>query len=90
MGTNRKTKGIQSYLRKWGCYYPIDSGPSETKKGVLYGCSVLECTVVDSGYGGLMITLGDPKKWGFLFGGLSRNLTSIILPESFTRRENED
>ena len=40
MGTYRKTKGIQSYLRIWGCYDPIESGASETKKGVLYGCSV--------------------------------------------------
>ena len=40
MGTYRKTKGIQSYLRIWGCYDPIESGPSETKKGCLYGCSV--------------------------------------------------
>ena len=31
--TYRKTKGIQSYLRIWGCYDPIESGPSETKKG---------------------------------------------------------
>ena len=35
-----KTKGIQSYLRIWGCYDPIESGPSETKKGGLYRCSV--------------------------------------------------
>ena len=40
MGTYRKTKGIQSYLRIWGCYDPIESGPSETKKGGLYRCSV--------------------------------------------------
>ena len=40
MGTYRKTKGIHSYLRIWGCYDPIESGPSETKKGGLYGCSV--------------------------------------------------
>merc|ERR1712020_403418 len=38
--TYRKTKGIQSYLRIWGCYDPIESGPSETKKVGLYGCSV--------------------------------------------------
>merc|ERR1712020_574228 len=38
--TYRKTKGIQSYLRIWGCYDPIESGPSETKKGGLYRCSV--------------------------------------------------
>merc|ERR1712015_303967 len=35
-----KTNGIQSYLRIWGCYDPIESGPSETKKVGLYGCSV--------------------------------------------------
>ena len=39
MGAIQKTKGIQSYLRIWGCYDPIESGPSETKKGVLYECS---------------------------------------------------
>ena len=38
--TYRKTKGIQSYLRIWGCYDPIEWGPTETKKGGLYGCSV--------------------------------------------------
>ena len=40
MGTHRKTEGIQIYLRIWGCYDPVESGPSETKKGGLYGCSV--------------------------------------------------
>ena len=40
MGTYRKTKCIQSYLRIWGRYDPIESGPSEPKKGGLYGCSV--------------------------------------------------
>ena len=40
MGTYWKTKGIQSYLRLWGSYGPIESGPSERKKGGLYGCSV--------------------------------------------------
>ena len=34
------TKGIQSYLRIWGCYDPIESSPSKTKKRGLYGCSV--------------------------------------------------
>ena len=38
--TYRKTEGIQSYLKIWGCYDPIESGPSETKKGGLYRCSV--------------------------------------------------
>merc|ERR1712218_353624 len=41
--TYRKTKGIQSYLRIWGCYDPIESGPSETKKGGLYRGSVKKC-----------------------------------------------
>ena len=40
MGTYLKLKGIQSYLRIWGSYDPIGSNPSETKKGVLYECSV--------------------------------------------------
>ena len=38
--TYRKSEGIQSYLRIWGCYDPIESGPSETKKGGFYGCCV--------------------------------------------------
>ena len=40
MGTYWKTEGIQSYLRIWRSYGPIESGPSERKKGGLYGCSV--------------------------------------------------
>ena len=40
MGTYRKTKGIQSYLRIWWRYDPIESGPSEPKKWELRGCSV--------------------------------------------------
>ena len=40
MGTYLKTEGIQSCLRIWGSYDPIGSNPSETKKGVLYECSV--------------------------------------------------
>ena len=40
MGTNWKTKCIQSYLRIWVSYDPIESGPSEPKKGGVYGCSV--------------------------------------------------
>ena len=40
MGTYRKTEDNLSCPRIWGCYDPIESGPSETKKGVLYGCSV--------------------------------------------------
>ena len=31
--TYRKTEGIQSYLRTWGSYDPIRSGPSEAKQG---------------------------------------------------------
>ena len=38
--TYRKTKGIQSYLRIWGTYDPIESSPSEPRKGRLCGCSV--------------------------------------------------
>ena len=41
--TYRKTKSIQSYLRIWGRYYPIESGPSDPKKWGLYGCSVKKC-----------------------------------------------
>ena len=37
--TYRKTKGIQSYLRIWGTYDPIESSPSEPRKGRLCGCS---------------------------------------------------
>ena len=35
MGTYRKIEGIQSYLRIWGSYNPIESGLSETQKGGL-------------------------------------------------------
>ena len=38
--TYRKTEVMQSYLRIWGTYDPIESGPSEPKKWGLYGCSV--------------------------------------------------
>ena len=41
--TYRKTEGIQSYLRIWGTYDPIESGPSDPKKWGLYGCSVKKC-----------------------------------------------
>ena len=40
----RKTEVIQSYLRMWGSYDPIESGPSEPKKWGLYGRSVKKCT----------------------------------------------
>ena len=33
MDTYWKTEGIQSYLRIWVSYDPIESGPSEAKKG---------------------------------------------------------
>ena len=36
----RKTECIQSYLRIWGRYDPIESGLSDPKKWVLYRCSV--------------------------------------------------
>ena len=38
--TYRKTKVIQSYLRMWGTYDPIESELSDPKKLGLYGCSV--------------------------------------------------
>ena len=41
--TYRKTEGIQSYLRIWGTYDPIESGPSEPKKWGFYRCSVKKC-----------------------------------------------
>ena len=41
----RKTKGIQSYLRIWRTYDPIESGSSAPKKWGLYGCSVKECRI---------------------------------------------
>ena len=37
--TYQKTEGIQSYLKIWGRYDPIESGPSEPKKRGLCGCS---------------------------------------------------
>ena len=37
------TEVIQSYLRTWGSYDPIESGPSEPKKWGLYGRSVKKC-----------------------------------------------
>ena len=40
----RKTEVIQSYLRMWGSYDPIESGPSDPKKWGLYGRSVKKCT----------------------------------------------
>ena len=33
MGTYRKTEGIQSCLRIWGSYDPIELSPPEPKKG---------------------------------------------------------
>ena len=42
--TYQKTEVIQSYLRIWGTYDPIESGPSDPKKWGLYGRSVKKCT----------------------------------------------
>ena len=44
-GTYRKTKGIQSYLRIWRSCHPIESGPSEPKKGWFHRCSVKKCRI---------------------------------------------
>ena len=41
--TYRKTEVIQSYLRIWGTYDPIESGPSDPKKWGLYRRSVKKC-----------------------------------------------
>ena len=38
--TYQKTKVIQSYLRMWGTYDPIELELSDPKKLGLYGCSV--------------------------------------------------
>ena len=38
--TYRKTEVIQRYLRIWGTYDPIESGPSEPKKRGFHRCSV--------------------------------------------------
>ena len=43
MATYRKTEVIQSYLRIWGTYDPIESGPSDPKKWGLYRRSVKKC-----------------------------------------------
>jgi hypothetical protein len=40
MAIYQKTEVIQSYLRMWGTYDPIESEPSDPKKLGLYGCSV--------------------------------------------------
>ena len=40
MAIYRKTKVIQSYLRMWGTYDPIELELSDPKKLGLYGCSV--------------------------------------------------
>ena len=44
--TYRKTEGIQSYLRIWGTYDPIESGPSEPKKWAFHRCSVKKCRIL--------------------------------------------
>ena len=41
--TYRKTEVIQSYLRIWGTYDPIELGPSDPKKWGLYRRSVKKC-----------------------------------------------
>ena len=41
--TYRETEVIQSYLRTWGTYDPIESGPSDLKKWGLYSRSVKKC-----------------------------------------------
>ena len=43
--TYRKTKVIQSYLRIWRSCHPIESGPSEPKKGWFHRCSVKKCRI---------------------------------------------
>merc|ERR1739846_133273 len=44
--TYRKTEGIQSYLRIWGTYDPIESGPSDPKKWGFHRCSVKKCRIL--------------------------------------------
>ena len=41
--TYQETEVIQSYLRTWGTYDPIESGPSDLKKWGLYSRSVKKC-----------------------------------------------
>merc|ERR1739844_677719 len=43
--TYRKTEGIQSYLRIWGTYDPIESGSSDPKKWGFHRCSVKKCRI---------------------------------------------
>ena len=43
--TYRKTEGIQSYLRIWGTYDPIESWPFELKKWGFHRCSVKKCRI---------------------------------------------
>ena len=50
MGTYQKTKGIQSYLRMWGSYDPIESDPLEPKNWVLYGHSEKKCKFLAKNY----------------------------------------
>merc|ERR1739846_277096 len=44
--TYRKTEGIQSYLRIWGTYDPIESGSSDPKKWGFHRCSVKKCRIL--------------------------------------------
>merc|ERR1711873_177533 len=41
--TYQKTEVIQSYLRIWGTYDPIELGPSEPKKWGFHRCSLKKC-----------------------------------------------
>ena len=41
--TYRKTEVMESHLRIWGTYDPMESGPSEPKKWGLYRRSVEKC-----------------------------------------------
>ena len=43
--TYRKTESIQSYLRIWGTYDPIESRPFELKKWGFHRCSVKKCRI---------------------------------------------
>ena len=44
--TYRKTEVIQSCLRIWGTYDPIESGSSEPKKWGFHRCSVKKCRIL--------------------------------------------
>ena len=44
---HQKTKVIQSYLRIWGTYDPIELGPSEPKKWGFHRCSIKKCIILE-------------------------------------------